>query len=149
MEAAFELPYEFTVPDLLYKRELQDYNGPELQVLGLRVEELDGDGVALAIAYREEAPSLSLADAFALSLAKTNGFTLLSGDRTLRELAGAEEVVCHGVLWVLEQMHARTVRTAQDLHSGLTAISDHPRCRLPQHDVKRLLAIFAAAFGAR
>lgn len=134
------------MPDLLYKRELHDYNGPQLQTLGLQVGELDGDGVALAFAYREQAPPLSLPDAFALSLAKTNGFTLLSGDKALRELAGAEEVACHGVLWVLEQLHAEAVRTPQELHAGLTAIGDHPRCRLPRRDVSRLLAAFAAAF---
>lgn len=146
LEAAFELPYEFTVPDLLYKRELRDYNGPQLQALGLRVEELDGNGVALAFAYREQAPPLSLPDAFALSLAKTNRFTLLSGDKALRELAGAEEVACHGVLWLLEHMHAETIRAAQDLHAGLSAIGDHPRCRLPRREINRMLAAFAAAF---
>lgn len=144
LEAAFALPYEFAVPDLLYKRELRDYNGPALRALGLRIEELDGDGVALAIEYREQAPPLSLPDAFALSLAKTNGFTLLSGDKALRQLAGMQHVPCHGVLWVLEEMHARGVSEAGDLHTGLTAIGDHPRCRLPRRDIARLLATFAA-----
>jgi len=146
LETAFALPYEFVVPDLLYKRELRDYNGPQLQALGLRVEELDGDGVALALTYRTQVPLLSLPDAFALSLAKKNGFTLLTGDKALRELAGAQDVACHGVLWVLEEMHARTVCKARKLHTGLTAIGDHPRCRLPRRDITRLLAAFAAAF---
>ena len=83
LEAAFALPYEFAVPDLLYKRELHNYNGPALRALGLRVEELDGDGVALALTYREQAPPLSLPDAFALSLAKTSGATLLSSSGSL------------------------------------------------------------------
>jgi len=111
------------------------------------VEELEGDGVALAFAFRAQAPPLSLPDAFALSLAKTNGFTLLSGDKVMRDLAGTQAVACHGVLWVLEQMHTEAVRTPMDLHAGLTAIGDHPRCRLPRRDVGRLLAVFAAAFG--
>ena len=112
----------------------------------MRIEELDGDGVALALQYRQQAPPLSLPDAFALSLAKTNGFVLLTGDKTLRQLAGTENVDCHGVLWVLEEMHVRTVRSPQDLHAGLTSIGNHRRCRLPKRDITRLLGKFAAAF---
>jgi len=140
LEAAFALPYEFAVRDLLYKRELRDYNGPQLRALGLRVEELAGDGITRALAYQGQAPSLSLPDAFALSLAKMNEFTLLSGDKVLRELAGAEDVGCHGVPWVLEQMHAETVSPVGVLHAGLIAIRDHPCSRLPRLDINRLLA---------
>ena len=146
LEAAFALPYEFAVPDLLYARELKDYNGPHLQRLGLRVEELDGDCVELALRYREQAPPLSLVDAFCLSLAKTNGYVLLTGDKTLRQLAGKEEVACNGVLWVIEELHVRTLCEPQDLHAGLRAIAEHPRCSLPQRDVARLLGRFASAF---
>ncbi len=48
VESTFRLPFEFTVPDLLYERELREHGGPEFIALGLRVEELDGDGVSLA-----------------------------------------------------------------------------------------------------
>lgn len=144
LESAFALPFEFAVPDLLYKRELLDYNGPQLRELGLRVEELDGDGIERALGYREQAPPLSLPDAFALSLAKTNGCTLLSGDKALRNLADSERVACHGVLWVLEEMHTRGACEAKRLHSGLTTIQKHPRCRLPKREMTRLLAVFAA-----
>ena len=145
LESAFALPFEFAVPDLLYKRELKDYNGPQLVELGLRVEELDGDGIERALGYREQAPPLSLPDAFALSLAKVNGFTLLSGDKALRNLAGAQQVACHGVLWVLEEMHTRAVCEADRLHTGLTTIQNHPRCRLPKREMARLLAVLAVA----
>lgn len=145
LESAFALPFEFAVPDLLYKRELKDYNGPKLRKLGLRVEELDGDGIERALDYREQAPPLSLPDAFALSLAKTNGCTLLSGDKALRNLAESERVACHGVLWVLEEMHTRGACEAKLLHTGLTTIQNHPRCRLPKREMTRLLAAFAAA----
>lgn len=48
---------------------------------------------------------LSLPDTFALALAKTRRFALLTGDRELRVLAGAEKVECHGVLWLLDRMN--------------------------------------------
>ena len=87
VEPTFRLPFEFTVPDLLYERELKDHGGPEFIRLGLRVAELGGDEVALALSYLRKRRSLSLPDSFALALAKTNSWMLLSGDRGMRELA--------------------------------------------------------------
>ena len=141
VEPTFRLPFEFTVPDLLYERELREHGGPEFVRLGLRVEELDGDGVSLALGYRRKQRSLSLPDSFALALAKTNAWTLLSGDRELRELAEEEQVRCHGVLWLLDQMFEHRVTEVDDLRAGLGKIADHPRCRLPKSEIrKRLLA---------
>ena len=50
LTAGFRLPYRLAVPDLLYSRELQDWNGEELIKLGLSVEELDGSCVGSALA---------------------------------------------------------------------------------------------------
>ena len=44
LDATFRLPFEFAVPDLLYRRELQKRNGEELLKLGLSVQVLDGKG---------------------------------------------------------------------------------------------------------
>ena len=49
LEAAFRLPLAFAVPDLLYERELKPNDGGRLLEPGLRVSELDGDGVAAAL----------------------------------------------------------------------------------------------------
>ena len=85
VESTFRLPFEFTVPDLLYERELREHGGPDFVRLGIRVEELDGDGVALALGYLRKRRARSLPDSFALALAKRNAWTLLSRDRELRE----------------------------------------------------------------
>jgi hypothetical protein len=138
LEATFRLDWEFAVPDLLYKRELRDFNGPALQQLGLRVEALDGDGVMTAVDYRRRVPALSLADSFALALAKINDWTLLAGDGALRNLAAAEGVDYHGVLWVLDQL-LQSGFAAGTLHRALTAIAGHPRCRLPAREIRERL----------
>ena len=141
VEPTFRLPFEFTVPDLLYERELREHGGPDFVRLGLRVEELDGDGVALALGNLRKRRSLSLPDSFAFALAKKNGWTLLSGDRGLRELADEEEVRCHGVLWLLDQMFEHRVIDQSELCIGLGKIAAHPRCRLPKSEIrKRLLS---------
>ena len=145
VEATFRVPFEFTVPDLLYERELREHGGPDFVRLGLRVEELDGDGVSLALSYRRKRRSLSLPDSFALALAKTNAWTLLSGDRELRELAEEEEVRCHGVLWLLDQMFEKRVIDLEDLRAGLGRIAAHPRCRLPKSEIRKRLLTYSVS----
>ena len=145
LASAFRLPWGFAVPDLLYERELRPFGvGDELRNLGLRVEALDGAGVALAIGYQRRCRELSLPDSFALALSKTNAWTLLTGDRALRTLAEGELVDCHGVLWLLECMREEGVANRVELHEGLQTISSHPRCRLPKVEVRKYLAAWAA-----
>ena len=140
LDAAFRMPFEFAVPDLLYERELKDHGGERLCQRGLRVSELDGDGVARALRYRCEWSALSLSDCFALALAAGNRWTLLTGDAALRGLADAENVDCHGVLWLMDEMQRTVAASARELHDGLAAISAHPRCRLPQVETRARLA---------
>ena len=135
------------MPDLLYERELKPFGvGDELRKLGLRVEALDGAGVALEIGYQRRCRDLSLPDGFSLALAKTNAWTLLTltGDGALRMLAAGELVDCHGVLWLLERMLKTGVANRVELHEGLQTISNHPRCRLPRVEVRKCLAAGAA-----
>jgi len=148
LEMAFGLECEFSVPDLLFERELKGHNGDQLLGLGLKVEELDGNGVTRAMNYREMEPLLSLPDAFALSLAKDNELTLLTGDRALRGLADAEKVDCHGVLWVVDRMNHEGVASMHDLHDSLTNMSIHPRCRLPRRRLNEMLKRYADAVAA-
>ncbi len=145
LEASFRLPFQLAVPDLLYERELKGYGGDELIRLGLVVEELDGDGLARALAYRRQVQALSVPDCFALALAQTREWVLLAGDGALRRLATEEAVECHGVLWLLDEIHTATAATVRELHDGLTAISQHPRCRLPRAEIRRRLAFYAEA----
>ena len=144
LEASFLLPFQLAVPDLLYERELKDHGGEALLDRGLRIEELDSDGVVQALGYRQKKPSLSLPDSFALVLAAKNGWILLTGDRTLRELANEENVDCHGVLWLLDHMFEASVTSASKLCVGLEAISSHPRCRLPRSEIRKRLERYSA-----
>ena len=145
LEASFLLPLQLAVPDLLYERELKHHGGEELLGRGLRIEELDGAGVVRALGYRRKKPSLSLPDSFALALAAGNGWTLLTGDRALRELANEENVDCHGLLWLLDRMFEASTTSASKLYAGLQAICAHPRCRLPKSETSRRLSRYSAA----
>ena len=141
----FKLPFEVGVPDLLYEGELKSWDGPDLVPLGLRVLQLDGAGVSLAQGYRERERRLSLPDAFALALAKTGSHVLLAGDGSLRALAATENVECHGVFWVLDQLEQHRVLVAAQLLDALVLITKHPRCRLPKAETLARVARYRRA----
>jgi hypothetical protein len=145
LEAAFSLSWELAVPDLLYENELHNHGGERLTALGLIVAELAPDEIIAALNYRRQQAALSLADTFALSLAASRAWTLLTGDGRLRDLARSEQVSCHGVLWMLDQLHEVKAIPAGALHSGLTTIATHPRCRLPKKDIAVRLERFCVA----
>jgi predicted nucleic acid-binding protein len=135
ISCAFKLSATFAVPDVLYERELRDYGDEELVKLGLRVESLDGDGVALATRHMQAQWHLTVPDSFALALAKRNGWTLLTGDGPLRELAKAEGVDCHGVLWLLDEFESQDAATYVQLtqvlkESPFICVAGYPRERL-------------------
>lgn len=141
LQTSFALPFDFAVPDLLYRQELAEHGGPGLLELGLRIEDLDGDGVSLALHYRQADRSLSLPDSFAL--AQRNSWALLSGDGRLRELARSEDVACHGVLWLTDQMFEHGTLPGSDVCASLHEIASHPRSRLPMPEVRKRFRLYS------
>jgi predicted nucleic acid-binding protein len=145
IECIFALPYRFVVPDALYEKEIKDYGGERLLALGLHVRSLTGAQLTEAQRLRTLERRISIHDSYALSLAKAEAAILLAGDKAMRKLAEAEEVRCHGVLWVFDQLEERRVVTAAVLHDGLTRVIAHPRCWLPRDAVNLRLTRYAAA----
>lgn len=135
LEPAFACGLTMVVPDLLYERELETDNGPLLRKLGLGVVELNPDEVAFAQKLRSERPGLSLPDCFALSCARREDHALVSGDMLLRAEAAARQCAVFGLLWILDQIEAAAKIGPAALHDGLSRIWNHPRCRLPRHEV--------------
>lgn len=142
LETIFRLPFNYAVPSLLYRMELKDYGGNALMDLGLRLEELDVKEVMLAQTYSLKLRALSVPDSFALALAKSRSWILLSGDRKLVSLAKEEEVAVHGVLWLFDRMYDDGVADGTELFNSLRAITAHPRCRLPKAEIEKRLRIY-------
>lgn len=135
LEELFQLPFEFAVPDLLFDRELKGELGDHLVALGLRIEELDPNELVRATAVHRERNVLSAPDTFAFAIAEQRAWTLLTGDGALRTLASDCGVEAHGVLWLCDQFEEHAVLDNTRLHTGLTTISTHQRCRLPAAEV--------------
>lgn len=144
LEDLFRLPFEFAVPDLLYRRELAGALGDRLRALGLRVEELTPDELSRATTVGRERKVLSASDTFAYALAEGRQWPLLTGDGGLRRLAEERQIAIHGVLWICDQFEQGAHIPVARLHAGLTALSSHPRCRLPLAEVALRLARYGA-----
>jgi len=147
LEAVFALPHEFAVPDVLYDREMQGEWGEALVGLGFGLKRCRKKGVANALRYRQQRTSRSVPDSFALALAKERKWLLLTGDGQLRELAGGENVECHGVLWLLDMMEDAGTPGVQFLYDGLFALAAHPRCHLPRREITTRLERYRIIIG--
>ena len=139
LEGSFSCSLPIAVPDVLYERELQSQNGPYLRTLGLGVLSLMPDEVSLAQQIWSDQGALSLPDCFALCCALRPNYVLLTGDRALRSEALSRTVTVHGLFWLLDQIAAIEQASTSVLYDGLMRIASHPRCRLPQAEIRRRL----------
>lgn len=95
----FSLPYQFSVPDMLFYDELEQHS--YLVDIGLQVGELNPHSMQEAEILCQQYTQPSRYDCFALVLAKQEQCPLLTGDKNLRKAAETEQVEVHGTLWVV------------------------------------------------
>jgi hypothetical protein len=134
----FHLPYQFLTPDFAIS-ELIHPRWQTLQALGLEVRELDPEGILELFRLRPDFNNLSTTDLAAFLLAKTLEATLLTGDWRLNELAKANRLSVHGVLWLLDEMvHYQAIGPGQAA-SALGRMLDQG-ARLPADECRKRLA---------
>ena len=142
LDRIFGLRFQFVVPDILFEEELIDlgqYSRQDLLDFGLRVQSLDSDGVASAVAYQAQRRALSTVDCFALALAYHQGYRLLTEDRRMRACANEEGIPNHGVLWVLDQMRDTALLSLAEATATLQAMSADPRCPVSRQELAQSL----------
>lgn len=110
LHVLLRLPYRFIVPLPIREEELLDFTAQEWRMLedgGLATYDLPGEEVARVFALKREHSRLSANDCFALvtTTCQENGI-LLTGDNLLRKVATARAVRVHGVLWIIDELHA-------------------------------------------
>lgn len=110
LHVLLRLPYRFIVPLPIREEELLDFTAQEWRMLedgGLATYDLPGEEVARVFALKREHSRLSANDCFALVMTtcQENGI-LLTGDNLLRKVASARAVRVHGVLWIIDELHA-------------------------------------------
>jgi predicted nucleic acid-binding protein len=129
LDALFELPYQFTVPDLLYFDELETHHA-DLLDKGLVIGELSSTTMRYAIKLIERVRGPSRNDCFAIALAKQEICPLLTGDRALKKVANEEGLEVHGTLWVVEAMVEHQIISVETARRAYYQMRDNGR-RLP------------------
>jgi len=139
LDLLLRLPYEFLIPNTLFEEELLKFTAAQKKALirgGLKVVDLPGERVLRAQAIVRELPQLSVHDGFAFALAESHPeCILLSGDEGLRTLAAKHAVEVHGVLWVLDQLHANDLTPAATILIVLRTFLADATVRLPRREV--------------
>jgi len=134
----FRLQYRFLTPDFAIP-ELIRPRWETLEVLGLEAHELIAEQVVELAQLRQTYRNLSIIDLAAFLLAKTLDATLLTGDWRLNELAKANGLSVHGVLWILDEMVHIRVLTPGRAAIALRRMLDQG-ARLPVEECSNRLA---------
>jgi len=115
------LPYRFIVPDAVFAELDLSLQGM-VRSLGFEVGGLDAETVLEIYSLRPEHPRLSVADLFALFVARDRQAMLLTGDDRLKRLAETRGLTVHGALWVLDELFERQALSAQSALDALERI---------------------------
>ena len=107
---------------------------------GFTTYDLPGEEVAQVFALKRRHSGLSANDCFALVTAacQENGI-LLTGDGRLRKVATARDVRVHGVLWIIDELHAAGTCEAELLISALELWRDDRAVFLPPQEINNRL----------
>lgn len=103
IQQLFQLPYEFSIPDVLFQEEMEEQHS-QLLDYGLQLGELSGETMLYAMEIIPRYQRASRNDCFALALAKQEDCLLLTGDKALRIAAEKEAVIVKGTIWLISQM---------------------------------------------
>lgn len=136
-DSMFSMKIIFTVPDVLFEKELKSRHG-HLIDLGLKIKSLSDKAVDRAIEFTDKYRQPSELDLFALSLAVEEQCPLLTGDKNLRKAADLEGVQVHGTIWLVNQMLHEIIIL---LNAAIIAFQKMKNAgsRLPWDEVDKLL----------
>lgn len=143
LHVLLQLPYRFIVPLPIREEELLDFTALEWQILedsGLVTYDLPGEEVEQVFALKREHSRLSANDCFALvtTTCQENGI-LLTGDNLLRKVAAARAIRVHGVLWVIDELHAAKACDVELLVTALEIWKADQSVFLPVAEVDKRL----------
>jgi hypothetical protein len=137
----FRLPYQFFTTDFA----VEEFVSPRwttLQDLGLETHGLEPDYLLELVRLRQVHSQISVIDLAALLLARSMAACLVTGDRRLNELAKAQGVPVHGVLWIIDEMVFHQVISENTAALALRAMLDQG-ARLPDSECKKRFQLWS------
>ncbi len=105
------LPYHSLLPDVILAEELTDPPAETFTDAGFIRSGTSGNEMYILEELSAKYGKPSRNDLFALTIAKSRGLILLSGDKDLRSAAKKEKVEVHGTIWILDQLVAEAIIT--------------------------------------
>lgn len=146
LKAFAKLPIRFHVTCILYEDELEPYSTISPLKGEIEINELSLVQKSSLCQLQHYFSGMSKPDLSIYVLALDNGWMLLTGDRELRKLAENTGIICHGVLWVLDQLLILGISTPMTLHQSLTKLKNDRSSRLPSKELNLMLKRFAQFF---
>jgi hypothetical protein len=128
----YGLQFQFVATDFVIN-ELNLPDGKELQAMGLEAVPLEGPEILELFELRQTLGNSSLADVSCFYLAKAKGWTLVTGDGSVRAAACDADLEVHGVLWVPDQVHDAGLATGAALAVALEKMLKN-KARLPKDE---------------
>jgi hypothetical protein len=138
LDAAVKLPYYFLLPDVILAEELQDPPASTFTSAGFIAAGTTGSEMYIVEDLSKKYIKPSRNDFFALTIAKSGGLTLLSGDKALTIAARREGVTVHGALWVLDQLLSESIIAGGAAADALERILAK-NARLPERECSERL----------
>jgi hypothetical protein len=143
LHVLMRLPYKFVVPLPIRADELLDFTPQDWRLLedgGFTVYDLPGDRVAEVVSLRRQYSYLSAHDCFALVTTNCHeNSILLTGDRQLRKVAISRSVRVHGVLWIVDELIAKSACSPDTIISALQVWKDDQAVFLPLQEIEKRL----------
>lgn len=131
----FRLPYQFFTTDFAVEEFIHP-GWAHLHDLGLQIHGLEPEYVLELVRLKQIHRQLSAIDLAALLLARALDASLVTGDRRLNELAKAQGVPVHGVLWILDEMVIHHALTENQAAIALREMLDQG-ARLPDGECQK------------
>ncbi len=135
LECVFKLPFSLITPDVIVD-ELEEPDGDYVKGLGLKEKRLPGSQVTQVITLSQTYRKPSVNDLFALVLAENLSTILLTGDKSLRDVALIKKVKVRGTLWLLDQLVSMQTITPEKAQKALKRMLDSGS-RLPRNECQK------------
>lgn len=137
LEQVFLLPYSICTSDFA-KEEIHTVDTDELERRGLSFLALEANFIFELARFRMEKPAIAIADMAGFILARENQAILVTGDKHLVVFSRENQVVVHGLLWLMDEMIENRILLATEAANKLRRMIEKG-ARLPNEECQRRL----------
>lgn len=116
LTVVFKLPITFKTTDFIWAEIISDKQRRTIQPFikngRLIIEKFSAQEIGEISTLSQQHSGISFEDSSAMYLAQKQSAILLSGDGKLRKVCQAAKIRVHGIIWLLDQVHATGIISA-------------------------------------